>query len=253
MINQDISVVINYSTNDHKFLYPCLEECLKFSDDIVVSYTTHMYNGDLENLSLVENAQMKFMNDPVKFKPYTYDHEVTKEKGTRFWHNYARYSGWQNLNGEDYVLFLDVDEIPDGNRVNDWIRKKLDKDYYYFMAYWYFRKPIYQAKTVEVTSLMFNNDILYRDIFFSNKEREGMTFDNDGENRVFGEDGEPLFHHYSWVRTKDEMIKKVQSWGHNKDRDWEKLIEQEFTHTFNGTDFVHGYSYNILDKPFKNV
>jgi hypothetical protein len=45
----------------------------------------------------------------------------------------------------------------------------------------------------------------------------------------------------------DEMIQKVISWGHNKDIDWVSLIEQEFTHDFNGKDFIHNYEYDVLD------
>jgi subtilase family serine protease len=40
------------------------------------------------------------------------------------------------------------------------------------------------------------------------------------------------------------MIQKVISWGHNKDIDWVSLIEQEFTHDFNGKDFINKYGFN---------
>ena len=30
----------------------------------------------------------------------------------------------------------------------------------------------------------------------------------------------PLIHHYSWVRTKQEAIRKVNTWGHFADKNW---------------------------------
>ena len=61
-----------------------------------------------------------------------------------------------------------------------------------------------------------------------------------------GADGNPMFHHYSWVRTREEMLKKVKSWAHHKDRDWTSLVEKEFERKFNSqtdTCFVHNYKY----------
>jgi hypothetical protein len=59
-----------------------------------------------------------------------------------------------------------------------------------------------------------------------------------------------MIHHYSWVRTKEEMLRKVKSWTHSGDRDWVSQVEKEFAHEFNGTDFVHGYEYNIVENKF---
>jgi hypothetical protein len=66
---------------------------------------------------------------------------------------------------------------------------------------------------------------------------------------VTGPRGE-FFHYFSWARTKQEMLVKTASWGHKNDRDWHSLIEKEFSHEFNSTDFVHGYSYNIVEDQF---
>ena len=62
--------------------------------------------------------------------------------------------------------------------------------------------------------------------------------------------GRPMMHHFSWVRSKDEMITKVKNWGHASDKNWILLIEEEFSRSFNGTDFVHGYNYNIVENTF---
>ena len=41
----------------------------------------------------------------------------------------------------------------------------------------------------------------------------------------------------------EEMLNKVASWAHKKERDWSQLVKDEFKHEFEGTDFVHNYKY----------
>ena len=59
-----------------------------------------------------------------------------------------------------------------------------------------------------------------------------------------------MIHHYSWVRTKDEMLKKINSWGHKGDRNWIELVESEFSQDFKGVDFIHGYRYQTVPSAF---
>ena len=59
-----------------------------------------------------------------------------------------------------------------------------------------------------------------------------------------------MFHHYSWVRTKAQLLKKVSSWAHKDDRNWAAFVEEEFSRPFNGTDFVHGFSYTTVKNIF---
>jgi hypothetical protein len=62
----------------------------------------------------------------------------------------------------------------------------------------------------------------------------------------------PLVHHYSWVRTREQMLRKVRAWGHNRDRDWEKLVAEHFARPESERigprfrDFIHGYSYETV-------
>jgi hypothetical protein len=73
---------------------------------------------------------------------------------------------------------------------------------------------------------------------------------NGDHQKILSKEGLPMLHHFSWVRTKEEMFKKVKNWGHYRDRDWISCIEEEFTRPFNGKDFVHGYEYNTVDNIF---
>ena len=69
---------------------------------------------------------------------------------------------------------------------------------------------------------------------------------------VLGLDDKPMFHHYSWVRTKEQLLLKVRCWSHNWERDWTKLVEEEFSRPFSGIDFVHGYSF-LEVAPFATI
>ena len=82
-------------------------------------------------------------------------------------------------------------------------------------------------------------------------ERMGLFHLIEGKKllNVNGLDGSPMVHHYSWVRTKEEMKKKTRCWGHHWERDWESLIENEYSKDFTGKDFIRGYEYILVD-PF---
>ena len=70
---------------------------------------------------------------------------------------------------------------------------------------------------------------------------------------VNGLDSEPMIHHYSWVRTYEEMLKKVKHWGNTKDKDWTTMVHKEFEKDFDGTDFVHNYEYNKVEGYIESI
>jgi len=101
---------------------------------------------------------------------------------------------------------------------------------------------------LEDSAVLAKRDLLTEEVVMGENERESIYLLLKGkkERKVMGVDGSPLIHHYSWVRDREEMLKKVRSWGHNKDKNWEELVEKEFQGGFSGTDFVHGYKYKIV-------
>jgi hypothetical protein len=64
-------------------------------------------------------------------------------------------------------------------------------------------------------------------------------------------DNQIIMHHFSWVRTKEQMLKKVESWAHKGDKHWVSLIEEEFKYSFRGRDFVHNYKFIEVENTFK--
>lgn len=104
-----------------------------------------------------------------------------------------------------------------------------------------FGRTIVMIKTSKIT----NSTLLTR------KERLGLLRIGNTLGRILAPDGEPMFHHFSWVRTKKEMLKKVKTWSHCNDRNWEKIVNKEFSRSFNGKEFVKGQPCEYVEPPIK--
>lgn len=245
-----ISIVINYCSNDERFIRVCLNEALKISNDIIVPVSDHFYDSTPESIDKIKSLAKEYPS--VNFQIY----EWTSDKFPRYWHNMSRIIG-HSLCREDseYILFLDSDEIIDSLLFNQFLsdEKFGQHDSYKFLCYWYFREPIYQATTREATPVLVRNKLINIDPSNTGIEREQLfEYLNTDKKINFVEwNSIPMFHHFSWVRTKEQMLKKVKSWGHASDTNWTKLVEDEFDRPFNGTDFVHGYQYNIVENKFE--
>jgi len=242
-----ITTVINYCTNDYRFIKKCIDAVRAFSYQIIIPVSDHFFDGTPENRELLDKTYAE--NPDVEFIEY----EWKPGNEPRYWHNISRMIGNNNKKDDtEYVLFLDSDEIIDAIRFYQFI-KEIDGsiDTYKIASYWYFREPIYRATYITGPAVLIKSDKINIDPY-SPWEREQL-FDFIAGCTKFEDvkfNGVPMLHHYSWVRTKDEMLKKVKSWGHAGERDWTKLVEEEFSRPFNGTDFVHGYSYDIVENEF---
>lgn len=244
-----IATIINYCTNDYRFIKACIDNVLPFSSQVIVPVCDHFFDGTKENVELFD---LSFKGNPgANFVVYEYMPELNMPP--RYWHNISRLMGVTQLDEDiEYVLFLDSDEIIDSDLFTKFITENdLSYDTYKIAAYWYFREPIYQSTTLTGPAVLIRKDKIKINPFDS-WEREQMFDYIQGCTKC--EDvtykGEPMLHHYSWVRTKEQMLKKVQSWGHKGERDWVKLVEEEFSRPFNGKDFVHGFSYKTVDNKF---
>jgi hypothetical protein len=258
----NIGTVINYCENDHKFLKPCIDNVRKFSKNIVVSFCENLFNGQKQDLTKIQQFQLQ--NPDITFIsfPFQQYYQNTPRDG----HNKCRILGYEHLVGKvDKILFLDVDEIVDGDLFLDWLNNSPDVhnyDHMNFGCYWYYREPYWRATVNEFCGSFHDMKHIDRQSLESGAERWFWfnMHSNFARSKkyVTGKNGEIMFHHYSWVRTKEEMIKKVTSWGHKHDRNWLNDIEICFRVGFEGvprkeldnkTETVHNYSYTKVE-PF---
>jgi hypothetical protein len=253
-----VATIINFCSNEYRFLAPCVREAKKFSKSIHISLADHFFDGKKEDLSLLEKVFQEFPD--VKFFVYpfvpgtVFGKNYSASDTVHLWHSVSRMVSFFFLSRDtDYVLFLDADEIVDGKFFQDWLRQfpHQDFDFIKLYCYWYFREPRYQAKVWETSPLFAKRKRVKRSLIMQKDERTGMFEKGKGKKKegTLGAHQLPMVHHYSWVRTKEEMLKKVGSWGHQKDKDWAQLVHREFASDFRGRDFVHGYEFNDV-KPF---
>lgn len=239
-----ISVIVSYCSLDRRFIEPLLKQLILFCDDIVVVYFDKLLNGISENLQEIH----QFLDiDRKKIRGLKLKH--SNDKSSRYFHNLARWEA-QKITKYDQLLFLDADEIPDGKVFNQLLQNSTFKDIDAadFKCYWYFRSAKYRAVQTENCGLFIKRKFITEKLMFTEMERWSYrAVPNIKYAQLVELSTGPFLHHFSWVRTKDEMLKKVSAWGHRHDRDWSQQIEEEFSREFNGRDFVHGYSYTLVE------
>lgn len=259
MRKHPISTIVNFCSNERRFIKACLEQVSIFSSEVIVPVCDHFFDGTPENRGLLEQIYTAFPD--CLFIEYPFIPQKIPKKfwktvdPAHFWHSLSRLIGYSFVDEEiETVLFLDADEIPEGKRFAEWLDCS---DYKQHTAlklanYWYFREACNQALRFEDSIVLAQKRALESEILLKQEERDAIYNLLPGPKRrnVTGYDGAPMFHHYSWVRTQEEMLKKVRAWGHKGDRDWVQLVNEEFAAPFRGTDFIHGYSYKSVKSFF---
>lgn len=243
-----IATIINFCSNDYPFLKHCIEKAKPFSSQIIVPVCDHFFDGTPEDLDLLkriyaEHPDVFFLQYPFDRRRIPYAHY-----GNAYWHNIARLVATYHIDPEiDLVLFLDTDEIVDTDRFITWFNRGGFDEYELvrFAVYWYFRETTFQAHAWEEVPVLVRIKHLNGDLLMRWNERWGIFGGIKLHKAAMktGHDDLPLVHHYSFVRTKEQMLKKVTTWGHCNDRDWPPLVEEEFQSGFRGTDFVNRYQY----------
>ncbi len=258
-MKQNRAAVINYCTVDYRFLDLCIRALQPFCEQIIIPVATHFFDGTPEDKELLHRSYAEHRD--CQFIQFTFDE--TKPYGeycpyqkedadwSHYWHSTARHIGFQYVHeGIDEVLFIDADEILEENRFSIWL-EEFDRSPFSairFAAYFYFRSASYRAKTWQSGPLLAKKEKISTKSLFSVLERKGMLYEIEGSNidYVPGIDTFPLIHHYSWVKTKEELQKKVASWGHKAEKNWKELLEQEFASPFRGHDLLYGMQYDTV-------
>lgn len=244
-----IATLINFCTTEASFLHHCIQEALCFSDQVIVSVCDHFFDGTKENEKLLSgifhaHPQIEFVLYPFSGQNFYGSHS------SHYWHNLGRMVALSRVKKEiPHVLFLDADEILEGERLVEWLKTFAVYEYeaLTFACYWYFRKSQYRAKTLEDSPLLVHKGALHYDALMHPHERRGIFAQIAGKKRRYLSERNPLAHHYSWVRSKEGLLRKVGTWGHRGERDWAFLIEEEFSRPFSGKDFVHGYTFETVE------
>lgn len=246
---KDLSILINFCTNEFAFLGPCLQAARAVSDNVIVSVCDHFFDGKEEDRALLNQAYLE--HPSCQFLEYAFEpsRNFYGNHPTSFWHNWGRLLGFSHVSPRsDAILFLDVDEILDSS-FSDWFKTAEHADAERLSSYWYFRETRYRAKHREDGVLLARKDKLTKEALMHPFERVGTFFALEGTKKrhVSGKEGNPMIHHYSWVRTKQEMLCKVRTWGHRSDAPWQQLVEQEFSHPFSGKDFIYGDTFQEVE------
>lgn len=243
-----LTTIIQYSTLDYRFLNANLWRLSRFSNEIIIPICDHFHNGEKENQELL-NKSIDIIKRYPNAKPHFFNWEG--EKRNNYYHHLSRKIG-TDLSTNRWLLFLDGDEVVD-DKFWDWFYSVQHLDNAFWLTcYWYFREPIYRATKTEGAGLVIRKKYCDWDLNHHQERQQLFNLPNFecGDQKMIGFENKPVIHHFSWVRTKDEMLRKVRSWGHRFDRDWVKLVEEEFSRPFNGTDFVHGYEYEVVENSF---
>jgi hypothetical protein len=244
----NVSVLISYCSVDNKIIRALIKQLLIFTDDILVARYDKLFNGKHEKLDDLEDVRDA---NPEKIKVLYLP--FIAGKPTRYYHNSLRWEGIKYTK-YDSLIFLDSDEILDGNIVKLMLENGIFSNIQAasFASYWYFRSAKFQSLQTEDLGLFIQKKLVTEKLMFTELERRGVENTQHIKFiRALALKTGPFSHHYSWVRTKEEMISKVTCWGHKNDKNWVPLVEEEFSRDFNGTDFVHGYSYRIVPDYFK--
>lgn len=261
MKKHPIATIINFCSNESRFIKANIEQTKLFSVQVIIPVCDHFFDGTPENREILEKVYSAFpgcLFIEYPFEPEKISKSIFKKiDPAHFWHSLSRLIGTLFVQDEvESVLFLDADEVPDGVRFQEWLDSS---DYKAHTAlklsnYWYFREPCNQAIETEDSIVLAQKKALENEIILHADERDAIYNLVPGPKRrhVMDHDGNPMFHHYSWVRTQEEMLKKVRAWGHKQEPNWVELVKREFQGPFSGQDFIHHYHYRIVE-PFFDI
>lgn len=235
-----IATIFHYCTNDYRFLKRLVEECSLFSSQILIPFSDCFFDGKKENRFLLEQSMKE--NRDCQFIRFEFDvkrlyspfvHRVpSDEDWLCCWHSTSRYVARFFVNSDiDWIFFLDADEIVEGKRFSQWLQAQLNTEEkaVWFSSYMYGNSASRRKRERQLTGLLMQKTAVNPHQLLHPQERSGIFQDIVGKKRmhVLGLDGLPMIHHYSWVRSKKECIRKMKTWAKKNQRDWLRWLRQE--------------------------
>jgi len=258
----ELLIVISYCSLHNRFIEENIKQCLKVTNNIFITCHSFLYDKTVENLDYINDLRKKYpsikvLNFKIDLKDDYYKNFKEISKISRVMAYKQALVKMENL---EWILFIDADEIPEGDRLNRLllsIENNTD-DYknYIFATYWYYKKPIYQATSFEQNPLLLHINNFDEKYMNSDYERLSYLDVNKSKNSVYyytDDMMKPLFHHYSWVMTNEEMEKSFKLRLNNlnlEDTKIKELIYEEISDPMNMTDPIHNYSYIVVENKF---
>lgn len=255
----NIGTIVLATSDDIQFLYTLIDQSLIFSSQVVISFGSHFYNNEPENEDVITELEQKYENR-VSVVRYNIREDSVLDSSVspdNYWHCHGRWIAINKLKPDiEYVFLLYADEIPDGEDILNWLKMTPYKTYdcVKFANYLYHREAICRSKRIEDSIVFIKKEHLDTPYLTMQTLERTATYDlcpGNKRRRVLSHSTSkhpwsPMFHHYSWVRTYKQMLRKVRSWGHKRDLDWESLVDDEFK---NRTHKMFG-PYEIVDNIF---
>jgi hypothetical protein len=242
-----LGIVVPYCSNEEDLIDEVIDSLKPISNNIVVVCMTHFFNGAEDEAGLKKVQSLVQPGVKAKVVPY----KEIRGAPQNFWIKEMRLYGFQALDPCDWVLFVDSDEVLRNAQVFlSWFDSvKHTEASYKLSCYWYFLSRHRRSKVVEDSIVLVPRKWLTFGSFRSStSERENLADSAPEQHRsVKGLEGEVMFDHFSWVRSEQVLLRKVFTWGHRNDRDWEELVRTAFREDILTTkDFVHGNEYELV-------
>lgn len=256
-------ILLTYCSNERMFIDTLLLAALNVASRVVVAVGRRLFDGRDEDVAHISDLIARYPR--VTFVWFDVPDELL---GTPIvLHNNARIAARDqvpfSLYADSWVLLLDGDEVPrdEGRPLLAWWntgRSRLDRQKAYKLANrWFFLHPRLASERTEDSVVLVHCSHLSDKAMSHVRERDGicMTVCMNGGTclrGVSGNDGMPMFDHFSWVReTREKLIAKVTNWGHTGERDWVGLINHAMDELEQGRlpdrDFVHGLKLHLLE------
>lgn len=252
-----LATILSYCSNDQQFLYENLSVLTKFSDKVVLPLLSHFWNGEEEIPNFFEDTRTfcaENFGDKVEVITYTATVEEVKAQRSWYWESFTRQLALDHIKNHkpEYVLMVDADEIFEVEEMQRWLQNLFTQetvpwDTIDFTSYYYYRTPKIRDANYMQGKLCFGKLFKFSSLLVGDPEKLTTVnlFNYEGRP-VIGvkgvaarkDDGSPFLHHFSYVRNKEQMKKKLKTFGHNGDKNWDALVEEEFSHEFDGTTFA---------------
>lgn len=245
----EISAVIPFCSYDAKFFKTCIDNLLACGIECIVVAYDHLHMGEKENEEILNECKSLYKGDP-RFKFIQL--EWHEGKSSLYWEAFARYMGMQKSAPDStHILYIDIDEIVDKIKFKEWLDKETYKKYMgiKIRCYMYSMDAAYRLKGVHYNTIICKKwyaerlglKIEARLQFFNNRNKISRWTAKLGINPFFYiYKKEPFIHHYTSVRTEENMIRKVTNWSHHADRsDWVELVKNTkiIGNKINGMEF----------------